>query len=167
MTTFVAVNTYTYSVTFVANNILMCLQDVVRLSGLDPGKISTSWRTLETGIARWLETKHLETVTLEVFHPSTQGLVGRWDFSIAYGWNGGGGTFWVDTEQIKYAIRKQGVWPSTCDYEVIVHNRPGRPNVDGWGSTSYRATDGFVRQSIGTTMDASGLSAGATYYRKL
>ena len=32
----VAVNTYTHSVTYVADNILKSLKDIIRLSGLDP-----------------------------------------------------------------------------------------------------------------------------------
>jgi hypothetical protein len=47
-----------------------------------------------------------------------------------------------------------------------VHNKTGRPDVAGWSSTAYRSTDGFVRQSLGTTLDASGLGASAVYYRK-
>jgi hypothetical protein len=167
MSTFVAVNTYTHSVTYVTNNLLMCLQEVVRRSGLDPGKIAADWVVLERGLSRWLETKHLESVTLEVFNPKTNALVGRWDFSIMYSWTGGSGAFWVDTDQIQYAIRKQGVWPSSCAYRVIASTKPGRPDVAGWSSTSYRSTDGFVRQSIGTTLDASGLGASATYYRRV
>ena len=34
--TSVAVNTYTHSVTYVADNILKSMKDIVRLSGLDP-----------------------------------------------------------------------------------------------------------------------------------
>lgn len=166
MSTFVTVNTYTHSVTYVANNLLMCLKDIVRRSGLDPDKLTSDWPVLERGLAKWLETKHLETVTLEVFDPRTDALVGRWDFSITYGWNGGTGSFWVDADQIKYHIIKQGLWPSSCQYGVKVHNKSGRPDVPGWSATTYRSTEGFVRQSIGTTLDASGLGAAATYYRK-
>jgi hypothetical protein len=166
MSTFVTVNTFTHSVTFVANNILRCLQDIVRRSGLDPDKIAADWVVLERGLARWLDTRHLEAVTLEVFNSTTNGLVGRWDFTIAYGWNGGSGDFWVDTDQIRYAILKQGVFPSTCNYRVLVDSKPGRPDVPGWSDTTYRSTDGFIRQSIGTTLDASGLSVGAAYYRR-
>ena len=167
MSTFVAVNTYTHSVTFVANNLLMCLQEIVRRSGLDPSKIAADWVVLERGLTKWLETQDLQSLTLEVFNPKTDDLVGRWDFSIQYSWSGTGGAFWVDTDQIQYAIRKQGVWPSSCAYKVLAQTRPGRPDVAGWSSTSYRSTEGFVRQSIGTTLDASGLGAAATYYRKV
>jgi hypothetical protein len=42
MSTFVAVNTYTHSVTYVTDNILRSLQDIVRLSGLKHGKLYSS-----------------------------------------------------------------------------------------------------------------------------
>ncbi len=134
MSTFISVNTYTHSVTYVASNVLMCLQEIIRRSGLDPGKIATDWVVLERGLSRWLETQHLETVTLEVFNPRTNELVGRWDFSISYAWTGGSGAFWVDTDQIQYAILKQGMWPSSCAYRVIASTKPGRPDVQGWSS---------------------------------
>jgi hypothetical protein len=166
MSTFTTVNTYTHSVTYVANKLLQCLKDIVRLSGLNPEKLTNDWTVLERGIAKWLETKHLESVTLEVYNPTTDALVGRWDLEISYGWNGGDGAFWIDTEQIKYHIIKQGILPSSCDYRVVVHNKTGRPDVAGWSSTAYRSTDGFVRQSLGTTLDASGLGTSAAYYRR-
>jgi Bacterial HORMA domain 2 len=167
MSTFVIVNTYTHSVTYVANNLLLCLQEIIKKSGLDPGKIAEEWVTLERGIATWLETEHLTSLRLEVFDPRTDDLVGRWDFTISYGWAGGSGSFWVDTAQIEYAIRKQGLWPASCNYEIIVTTKPGRLDVPGWTNLTYtRSTDGFVRQSIGTTLDAGGLGAATTYYRR-
>jgi hypothetical protein len=105
-------------------------------------------------------------VTLEVFDPDTDALVGRWDFEIYYG-TAGGGAMWVNTEDIKYHIRKAGHWPSLCDYRIITSTKPGRPTVSGWSSTTFRSTDGFVRQSIGTTIDGNGqISAGTPYWRK-
>jgi len=166
MSTHVAVNTYAHSVTYVANNLLYCMQEIVKKSGLDPGRIAADWAVLERGLAKWLDTEHLTAVTLEVYAPDTDALVGRWDISIGYQWNGGTGAFWVDTDLIRYAIVKQGHWPSTCAYRIIADTKPGRPDVEGWSKTSYRSTEGFIRQSIGTTLDASGLGGGASYYRK-
>jgi hypothetical protein len=108
MSTFVVVNTYTHSVTYVTENILRSLQDIVRLSGLDPGQIADEWETLQRGIRTWLDSKHLETIVLEVYNPTTDALIGRWDIDIAYDWNGDNGRFWVDTEQIKAAIKEGG-----------------------------------------------------------
>lgn len=167
MSTVVVVNTYTHSVTYVANNLLMCLKEIIRCSGLDPGKIAEDWTFLERGLERWLKSGHLKRITLEVFDPQTDKFVGGWEFSIAYEWDRGAGNFWVDTDQIRYAILKQGLWPSNCGYEVILTVRPGYSKLPGWSTTQLRSTDGFVRQSIGTTMDASGLGAAASYYRKI
>jgi hypothetical protein len=168
MSTFVAVNTYTHSVTYVTDNILRSLQDIVRLSGLDPAQIADEWIVLERGISKWIESKHLETIVLEVYNPSTNALIGRWDIDIAYEWSGdGGGRFWVDTEQIKIAIKKAGVWSGSSKYGIICKTKSGRPDVNGWSTTTFRSTTGMVRQSLGTTIEHSGLGAGASYYRKV
>ncbi len=166
MSTFVTVNTYTHSVTQVTSGILRCLQDIVRDSGLNPSKLADQWKVLELGLSTWLQSQDLETVVLEVFDRKTNRLVGRWDLPIVYSWRQGSGVFWVDTDQIRYAIRKQGCWPADCEYKVIVSTKAGRPDAPGWGTTTFRSTEGFVRQSLGTTMDASGLGATAAYYRK-
>ncbi len=166
MSVSVAVNTYTYSVTYLVDNILRSLQDVVRLSGLNPEKIADQWASIQRALTAWMESKHLEKVILEVYSPTTQALVVRWDLEIEYGWSDGSGRFWVDTEQLKNAIKKAGVWPSDCKYYIILSNKPGRPDVEGWGPCALRSTDGFIKQSLGTTIEHSGLGAAASYYRK-
>lgn len=165
MSTFVSVNTYTHSVTYVADNMLRSLKEIIRESGLSPEKLANEWAVLQRGISKWLETRHLEKVVLEVYAPGDGSLVGRWDFEISYGAQGDG-SMWVNTEDIKYHIRKAGQWPSTCDYVVITTTKTGRPDVTGWTSASFRSTEGFVRQAIGTTIDGNGLSSGTAYWRR-
>jgi hypothetical protein len=166
MSTFVVVNTYTHSVTYVADKMLHSLHQIIRESGLNPEKLTDDWKTLQRGISTWLASRHLESVTLEVFDPGTDTLIGRWDFEIYYG-TAGDGAMWVNTEDIKYHIRKAGHWPSLCDYRIITSTKSGRPEVSGWSSTMFRSTEGFVRQSIGTTIDGNGhISAGTAYWRK-
>lgn len=165
MSTTVSVNTYTHSVTYVTDKMLNRIKDIIRLSGLDPTKFVNDWDWMERGIKKWLETKDLEKVVLEVFDSKTGGLVGRWDFEIFYG-HSGDGSFWIDPDIIKYHIIKQGVIPSNCSYRIVTTTKPNRPDVEGWKRTKLRSTDGFVRQSIGTTIDGSGLSTGTGYWRK-
>lgn len=165
MSTFVTVNTYTHSVTYVTDKLLTSLKTIIRQSGLSPEKLTSDWVVLERGIRAWLASEHLDEVHLEVYNTRTNKLVGRWDFEIFYGFKGDG-AFWVDTDDIKYHILKSGQWPSDCNYQIIVTNKPGRADVPGWSSTTLRSTDGFVRQSIGTTIDGSGLSTGTSYWRK-
>jgi len=166
MSTFVVVNTYTHSVTYVTDKMLNSIKNIIRRSGLSPEKLTNEWGVLERGIKRWLETEYLQEIHLEVYNPVTNALVGRWDFEIFYGFTGDG-AFWVDTDAIKYHILKAGVWPSTCEYRIVVTNKPGSPDVAGWGSATLRSTNGFVKQSIGTTIDGSGLSTGTSYWRKV
>lgn len=164
MTT-VAVYSYTHSVTYVAGNILKSLKDVISLSGLSPAKLSGEWSTLLHGITKWIETQHLEFVTLEIYNPTTDKLITRWDISISYTLDSNAGSFWTDTEQLRYAIKKAGVAPSDALYRVVVHNKDGRPNVEGWSKTAFRSTDGMVKQSLGTTVEHNGLGASASFWR--
>jgi hypothetical protein len=166
MSTFVVVNTYAYSVTYVTGKILNSIKNIIRLSGLSPEKLIDEWAILERGIMTWLSGEFLEEIHLEVYSPVTDALIGRWDFEIFYGYTGDG-AFWVDPDAIKYHIKKAGVWPSSCEYRIVVTTKPGRPDVAGWRTTTLHSTDGFVRQSIGTTIDGSGLSAGTGYWRKV
>jgi len=165
MSTVVAVNIYTHSVTFVTDKLLTSIKDIIRQSGLDPSKFVDDWDLMERGIKTWLDTHNLEMVVLEVYEPKTDKLVGRWDFEIAYGFSGDS-SFFVDPDAIKYHILKQGVLPGTCKYRLVTNTKPGRPDVQGWTKTTFRSTEVFVRQSIGTTIDGSGLSTTTGYWRK-
>lgn len=166
MSTAVAVNSYTHSVTYVTDNILKSLKDIIRLSGLDPGKFASDWSSNQRAIKAWLESQHLYRVTLEIYHPVTDALVIRWDIEINYSWSGGDGAFWTDTEQLRYAIRKAGLAPSQAKYDLILFARLGRPDVAGWASCSVRSTAGMTRQSLGSTIEHNGLGASATYWRR-
>lgn len=165
MTT-VSVNTYTHSVTYVADNMLKSIKDIIRLSGLDPAKFAQDWDVNLRGIKTWLESGHLERVELEIYDPKTDDLLVRWDMDIVYGWSSGDGNFWVDTDQLRYAIQKAGVAPSQAKYRLLVRRKPGWPSVDGWSTATARSTSGFTRQSLGTTLDHSGLGANTAYWRQ-
>lgn len=165
MSTFVVVNTYTHSVTYVTDKMLMSIKDIIRQSGLSPEKLTADWEVLHRGIKTWLDTKDLESLHLEVFNPKSSSLVGRWDFDIYYGVTGDS-AMWVNTDDIRYAIAKAGQWPAACEYRIVLTTKPGRPSVSGWGSATLRSTDGFVRQSLGTTIDGNGLQSGTSYWRK-
>ncbi len=163
----VSVRSYTHAVTYVTDNLLRSLKDVIRLSGLDPSKLASDWNTLHNGIKTWIGSGHLNTIVLEVYNPVSNSLIGRWDIAISYGYTNGDGSFWTDTDDIRYAIKKAGVYASSCRYQLIVDNAPGAPSVAGWSSCSFRSTTGMVKQSIGTTVEASGLSGGFSYYRRI
>lgn len=163
--TAVAVYSYTHSVTYIADNILKSLKDVIRLSGLNPTNLVQRWDSNLLALKTWLSSGDLEKVVLEVFDPANDQLIGRWDIDVAYG-SSGDGTFWTDTEQIEYHIRKAGVWPSQAAYRLLMHTKPGRPDVPGWGSAEYRPIEGFSRHSLGATIAHNGLAGSAAYWRR-
>lgn len=163
----VAVRSSTHAKTYVANSILKSLKDILVYSGLDPGKLIDDWKVLHRGIDTWIESGHLNKLVLEVYDPRSDRSVGRWDVNITYEWTDGDGQFWTDTEAIRFAIKKAGVLPSAAKYRVVACTANGRPVVDGWSSTTLRSTDGMVEQRIGTSIEASGLSGGISYYRRL
>jgi Bacterial HORMA domain 2 len=170
MSSFVTVNTYAHSVTHVADNMIHSLHQIIRESGLSPEKLVDEWSSLRRAISTWLNSQHLRTVILEVYDPAVGfpgGLIApRWDFEVSYG-PGGDGSMWVNTEDIKYHIRKAGKWPSQCEYRVVLVTSPNEPYVSGWSDTYLRSTEGFVRQGIGTTIDGNGyITAGSAYWRK-
>lgn len=163
--TSVVVNTYTHSVTYVADNILKSLKDIIRLSGLDPSEFIGDWDVNMRGVRTWLESRDLESVQLEIFDSQTDKLLFRWDIEISYGWSGGDGGFWTDTEQLKYAIKKAGIAPSQARYRLLTRTKPGRPDVLGWSRVTARSSEGMIRQSLGSTIEHSGLGARTTYLR--
>jgi len=166
--TSVIVNTYTHSVTYVADNILKSIKEIVRLSGLDPGNLADSWPSTMLALRTWLTSEHLEQIVLEIIHPHTDALIRRWDIDVVYGWSASGdGSFWTDTDQLKYHIRKAGIAPSDAKHRLVMMNKPGWLDVAGWAPTEFRSTEGMVRQSLGSTIEHSGLGANAAYWRNL
>lgn len=164
MSTFVAVNTYTYSVTYLAEKLLLSLKDVIRETGLDPAKLTDDWKVLQDGFSTWLATGDLQIVYLEIYDPRDDSLVLRWDLDIVYDASSNG-SMWVDTDDLRYHILKAGRAPSRCKYSVKVRTKNGRPDVSGWSSCSFRSTDGMSRHSIGTMINASnGLGSRAAYW---
>lgn len=162
--TSVAVNTYTHSVTYLADNVLRSLKDIIRESGLNPTEFTASWESNKLAISTWLETQDLERVVLEIYNPVTDALITRWDIDIYYDWNGDG-QFWTDTTQLKYHLKKAGVVPSSAKYKLMLKAKQDRPDVPGWSRGYFRSTSGMVRQSLGSTVEHSGLAANAAYWR--
>lgn len=162
----VAVYSYTHSVTYVADNILKSLKDIIRLSGLDPSSFVGDWATNMLAVQTWLNTGDLRKVVLEIYNPRTDALVFRWDIDISYSWSSGDGSFWTDTDQLRYAIRKAGLASNEARYRLLLDTHPGRPDVIGWSQASYRSIDGMVRQSLGSTIEHSGLGASTSYLRR-
>jgi hypothetical protein len=170
MSTGVHVNLHTHAATHVATGMLRGLRQIIRGTGLEPAYINRRWDVLELGITQWLRSRHLTGLVLEVYdsgRPTEDDLVGRFDFTIDYGYHADGdGDLWLDSDAVDFTIRKNGSYPSRCDYRIIATTSPGRPDVPGWSTTTLRSTDGFTRHSIGTAMTGGSLGASLDYYTR-
>ena len=116
------------------DNILKSLKRHYQAERTGSGKAANDRTVLLRGIQRLNRgSRHLERVTLEIFDPKDGRLVVRWDIkSCLYTWDVSAGTYWTDTEQLKWAIGKAGLVPGEADCSVSVSNKPGRPDVSGW-----------------------------------
>lgn len=161
----VSVNTYTYTAGYLTANLIRSVTDIIKAVGLDPGDLPSD--TLDRGLKRWIETEHLQKLVLEIYSRSSDRLVGRFDFDLDYTYSSDDdGSFWLDIDQVKFAIRKHGLVPSNCSYAVIASTRAGRPDVPGWSPTTYRSTDGMTRYAVGTAIGAGSAAAGLAYYSR-
>jgi hypothetical protein len=166
MSTFVAVNTYTHSVTYVTGKILASVKQILVWCGLDPSRLVDDWTDLDRAISCWIKSQHLKRLSLHIFNPSTNALVGRWDFHINYTYGASDdGSMWADTDAIRHALAKAGVVAKSCDYEITM-SAPGGAGVAGFGPVTVRSTAGFTEHSVGNTVGANSLGASATFWRK-
>ena len=166
MASIVSVNTYAHSVTFVTDKMLGSLKQIIVGIGLSPSNFVSNWSLYERAIKAWLGSKHLVEAVLEV-KSSTGAFVTRCDFTIDYSYGSGDGEMWVDTEAIKYSIIKLGKIPSQCCYQLKLRVKQGAPEVEGWGDCEFLSTDGFVKQTLGTTIGTNSIGAQAGYWRKV
>lgn len=167
MSTTVRVSSATYSATHVATNMLRGLKQVIVGCGLDARKFGQQFELLENGVAVWVGSRHLRELVLEVWDPKAPDrLVGRFDFTIDYDYYGSGdGDLWLDSDTVAWAIKKNGAYPSQCDYRIVADTAPGAPDVDGWSSTSLRDTTGLRRHSVGTALGGGSTGAGLSYWK--
>lgn len=166
MATAVRVNTYAYATTHVAANLIRSLKQLVVGCGLDGSKLLGNWQTLERGVSTWLSSRHLQRLVLEIYDPRSDGLVTRFDFEIDYGYHpSGDGALWLDPETVNYAIRKVGAVPSRCSYDILASTAPGRADVPGWTTGSFRSTAGLTRRSVGSAVGGGSLGASLNYWR--
>ncbi len=157
--------TFTHTVTHVANKMMQTLKEIIREVGLDPSAFIADWNLYETALVTWLGSRHLKRVTLEVYDPQNSALVTRWDIDVAYD-TVGEGTLWVNVAAVRYAILKAGLVPSSCRYDLIFSNAPGKPAVPGMSGCNYRATDGLKRHAIGSTIGGNGITADTAYWSR-
>ena len=163
----VSVSTSVYAATHVATNMLRGLKRIVAGCGLDTSKLVADWSVLEAGVATWVSSRHLEELVLEVWDAdSPDELIGRFDFAIDYTYYGSGdGDLWLDPDTVAWAIKKNGSYPSGCDYRIVADTASGAAEVDGWSDTTLRSTGDLRRHAVGSTLGGGSMGVGLSYWR--
>jgi hypothetical protein len=167
VTTAVRVSSAVYSATHIATNMLRGLKQIIVGCGLDGARFGSQFKVLENGVATWVRSGHLQELVLEVWDPTDPDrLVGRFDFIIDFSYYGSGdGDLWLDPDTVAWAIRKNGAYPSQCDYRIVADTAAGAPDVEGWSSTTLRDTAGLRRHSVGTAVGGGSMGAGLSYWK--
>lgn len=165
MSTHTFAYTRAHSITFLADSMRNVLREVIRESGLSPEKLMDDWDLIARGIRAWIESGHLEKIVIEFFHPGSASANARWDFPITHSGSGVDDDMWLDKAYLRQIIAKSAR-PSPNDaYRILLHNKPGRPEVNGFISCEYLSTDGLSAYSAGTVVATTHLTAAATYWR--
>src|SRR5438132_9182267 len=97
-TTLVGTTAYalTHSITFMSDNLLNTLRDVIRENGLSPEKLMNDREILARGINTWLHSGHLTDVVVEFYKPGATTAEARWEFPVAYTGSGVDDDIWLD-----------------------------------------------------------------------
>jgi hypothetical protein len=157
--------TRTHSSIFVADNIRGQLKSLILAAGLDPTKLADDWDVVGKAVRTWLESGHLNGVTIEFYQPGRSIAEKRWDFEISYEGSGVDDDMWVDRDHLRRTIDKAGRPSAGCLYRVILSADAGRPHVDGMADTSFKSTSGLIARSTGTAIATHDIMAGLRYWR--
>ena len=68
--------TRAHNVTFLTDNLLNILREVIRENGLSPDKLAQDRDTLARGMRIWLHSGHLTNVIVEFYRPGTTAAEG-------------------------------------------------------------------------------------------
>jgi hypothetical protein len=165
MSTRTYIDTKAYSVAFLADKLMYSVKEIIRGSGLDPVKLTRQWNTLEHGITRWLGSQDLMRVSVEIFHPRKNRLIGRWDMEIIYGY-GGDGTMHSDMNPLRQMIEREGQAPEDCDYRILIVAKPTADEVNGWGDLNEYDIGQNKPRRLGYLLWAGDTAVDYSYWKK-
>lgn len=159
------IDTKAYSVSFLADKLMHSVKEIIRESGLDPTKLARQWTTLERGIGRWLTSQDLLKVSVEIYHPKKNRLVGRWDMDIIYAYDGDG-TLGCNLNPIRQLIEQEGTVPEQCDYRVLIVAKEGAEDVIGWDDLDSCDAGEVRPKRLGHLLWAGDMAVDYSYWRK-
>ena len=98
--------TRSHTSTYASGKLGNLLKLLVRYHGLDPQEVVDAWSDWVDYAARtWLESGHLNAITIEFYWPGSDVAVARWDFPIRYDGNDVD-EMWVDRAFFEGSLAK-------------------------------------------------------------
>ncbi len=147
----VGVQVWARSTTYVANELLRVLQEVVQERGLELDYMHDHFELFTNSFRTWVTGRYLQSVVLEIWNANSDELVERYDLGLDYDTTDTGGgdeRFNTYVEQLRNALRERPALSDDYRYRVVVQLESGAPKLRGWSSTSLRDTHGLRRERL-------------------
>jgi len=154
-----------HSFVFLSDNMRNVLREVIRENGISPDKLWQDWSTIERGIRTWLDSGHLNKVSVEFFKYGSAEADARWDFPIRHTGSGVVDDMWLDKNYLRQIIAKSKRPSGDCTYRIILCTDDGAPEVSGFTNCSFLSTGQMAARQAGTVIATGHVTASATYWR--
>lgn len=155
----------THSVTFLSDNLLNTLREIIRENGLSPEKLMQDRDVIASGLRTWLTSGHLTRIVVEFYRPGATVADARWDLPVTYDGSGVDDDMWVDKSYLRQLIAKAKRPAADCSYRIVLSTSAGAQNVAGFSDCSLLPTGSLVSRSGGTAIATGHMTAGITYWR--
>lgn len=155
----------THSVTFLSDNLLNTLREVIRENGISPEKLMQDRDVIAKGLRTWLASGHLTQVTVEFYRPGSAVADARWEFPVTYDGSGVDDDMWLDKNYLKQLIAKAKRPAADSAYRVVLRTCNGAAHVDGFSGCTLLSTGSLVPRSAGTVIATGHMTAGITYWK--
>ncbi len=155
----------THSITFLSDNLLNTLREVIRENGLSPEKLMQDRDVITNGMRTWLNSGHLTQVVVEFYRPGATTADARWEFPVGYSGSGVEDDMWLDKSYLKQLIAKAKRPSSECSYRIVLFTSSGAQRVAGFSDCTLLPTGSMVARSAGTVIATGHVTAGVTYWR--
>ncbi len=160
-------HTRTQTATYLAEVILGAVADIVATLGLDPSKLDI--QDIERAMTIWLAEQSMEQLVLECYTPADGVAHEVFEFPVQYSSGGANARFTADRATLSAYRAKLRKVPKGCTYRVVVTYVSGRTRtqVDGWGPTTLKSTEGMQSRVFGTLGSAPDADVSMRYlYRR-
>lgn len=153
------------SVNFMVDTMINNLKEVILENGHNPAELMNRSETIKRGIRIWIDSGHLEMVTIEFYTLGSINASARWDFPIVYSGSGVDDDMWADKAYLRRIVAKSARPRSGDVYSVILSNKPRHPDVEGFSSCTFKSTYHLTATSAGTVIATAHLTASTVYWR--